>query len=100
MSKVKIVIDSTTYLPNDLIEKYDLRVAPAVVIWKGEELLDGIDISPSEFYTRLQREDEIPTTSQATPAAFKDIYDALLAGGHDILRVIVSHKLSGMMNST
>jgi DegV family protein with EDD domain len=99
MSKVKIVIDSTTYLPDELIEKYDMRVAPAVVIWKGEELLDGIDISPREFYTRLQTEDEMPTTSQATPAAFKEIYDGLLADGHDILGVIVSHKLSGMMNS-
>jgi DegV family protein with EDD domain len=99
MSKVKIVIDSTTYLPNELIEKYDMRVAPAVVIWKGEQLLDGIDISPSEFYTRLQNESELPTTSQATPAAFKDIYDALLADGDDILGVLVSHKLSGMMNS-
>ena len=66
MSKVAIVIDSTTTLPKEMREELSLHTAPAVIIWSGEELRDGVDIQPSEFYTRLASSDDMPTTSQAT----------------------------------
>lgn len=99
MSKVAIVTDSTTYLPKEYEQKYSVRVAPAVVIWEGEELRDGVDIQPSEFYQRLQTAKEMPTTSQPSPAAMKEIYDQLLADGADILSIHISHKLSGTIAS-
>jgi DegV family protein with EDD domain len=99
MSKVAIVTDSTTNLPQEIAEQYGIQSAPANIIWSGEELLDGIDITPSEFYHRLDKAKEIPTTSQATPAAFKMIFDNLLAQGYEILTATISSKLSGMYSS-
>ncbi len=99
MSKVSIVIDSTTKLPPNLVEEFDIRTAPAILIWSGEELRDGVDIQPTEFYARLETADEMPTTSQATPAVFKRIYDDLLEKGNDILTIVCSHKLSGTLAS-
>lgn len=99
MSKVALVTDSTTYLPKEYLDKYGIRVAPAVVIWSGEELMDGVDILPEEFYTRLQTAREMPGTSQATPAAMKEIFDELLAEGYDILGIFIAQKLSGMYAS-
>lgn len=96
---VAIVTDSTAYLPKDWIEKYNLRVAPSVVIWDGEELRDGVDITADEFFTRLANSATMPTTSQPTPAYFKSIYEELLAEGKDILGVHISHKLSGTFAS-
>ena len=46
MSKVAIVTDSTSYLPKDLIQKYQLHVAPQVLIWGNETYRDGVDIQP------------------------------------------------------
>jgi len=96
---VAIVTDSTAYLPKDWIEKYNLRVAPSVVIWDGEEMRDGVDITAEEFFTRLANSATMPTTSQPTPAYFKSIYEELLAEGKDILGVHISHKLSGTFAS-
>jgi len=99
MSKVAIVTDSTTNLPQEIAEQYGIQSAPASIIWSGEELQDGIDITPNEFYLRLDKAKEIPTTSQATPAAFKAIFDNLIAQGHEILTATISSKLSGMYSS-
>ena len=50
MPKVAVVIESTTKLPEEMAAKYKLPAPPAIIIWGDEELRDGIDIQPKEFY--------------------------------------------------
>ena len=99
MSKVAIATDSTMYLPKEITSKYDIRVAPATVIFAEEEFKDGVDITPSEFYERLQDAKELPTTSQPSPAEVKEIFDDILYAGCDVLGIFVSSKLSGTISS-
>ena len=100
MGKIAFVTDSTTYVPTDLLGENTVSVAPSIVIWEGEELRDGVDIQPAEFYERLAAAKEMPTTSQATPGFFKDIYEGLVkAGTKDIISLHVSTKLSGTVGS-
>ena len=99
MSKVAIVTDSTAYIPDDLVEKHHITVVPLFVIWGEEAQLDGVDITPAQFYDRLAKSDTLPTTSQPTPQAFVDIYTKLLEQDHDILSVLISDKLSGTIAS-
>lgn len=99
MSNVAIITDSTAYLPNEMVEKYGISVAPQVLIWGEETLRDGVDIQPAEFYTRLSTADVMPTTSQVAVKDFKELYESLLAQGKDILAILVSDKLSGTISS-
>jgi len=99
MSKVAVVIESTTKLPEELSAKYKLPSPPAIIIWGDEELRDGIDIQPKEFYERLATAKDHPSTSQATPIMFKEAYEPLVAAGKDILTITISSKLSGMYSS-
>ena len=99
MSNVAIVTDSTAYIPQDLVEKYSITVAPQVLIWGGDTYKDGVDISPTEFYTRLATAEIIPTTSQVAVPTFKDIFERLHAEGKEILAVLVSDLLSKSVNS-
>lgn len=99
MSKVAIVTDSTAYIPQDLVDKYDIRVAPQVLIWGEETLLDGVDIQPQEFYTRLQKDSVHPSTSQVTPGKFKEIFEELLDEDKEIIAILLSEKLSGTIDS-
>ncbi len=99
MSKVAIVIESTTRLPEEMDTKYKLPAPPAIIIWGDEELRDGIDIHPKEFYERLAIDKNHPSTSQATPIMFKEAYEPLVAEGKDILVITISSKLSGMYSS-
>lgn len=98
-NKVALITDSTAYVPKDWIDKYGIKIAPSVVIWDGEELRDWYDITAQEFFARLAKSSTMPTTSQPTPAYFKNLYEELLDSGHDILGVHISHKLSGTFSS-
>ncbi|MBC8331423.1 MAG: DegV family protein [Anaerolineae bacterium] len=99
MSKVAVVTDSTAYLPKDLVEKYNMTVVPLTVIWGEETYRDDIDITPTQFYTRLETADVMPTTSQATIQDFKEAYERLHSEGYEILSVLISSKLSGTISS-
>lgn len=99
MAKVVVVTDSTAYIPKELIADFPIEVAPLQVIWGEESYRDGVDISPVEFYTRLETAKVLPSTSQTPPADFHQIYERLANQGYDILSVHISSRLSGTMDS-
>lgn len=99
MSDYLIVTDSLASLPAELIKRYDIKVAPQVLIWGDEVFLDGVDITPTQFYARLQSDQTLPTTSQATLASFKEIYETLVPMGKPILTIVGSSVLTATINS-
>jgi len=99
MSKIAIITDSTAYIPQDLVEKNPIWVAPLVVIFGDKTFEDGVDIHPEEFYNRLQTEGVNPSTSQVTPASFNKLFSELVPQEYEILCVLVSDKLSGTIDS-
>lgn len=99
MSKIAIVTDSTSNLPEDLVRHHSIHVIPLQLIWAGDTYRDGLDIAPLEFYTRLKTAKEMPSSSQPSPAAFQRVYTELLDQGYDIVSIHISSKLSGTMDS-
>lgn len=99
MSKVAVVTDSTANIPHELYKGYPITFIPLQVIWGDQTYLDGVDIQPDEFYTRLKTAKVMPTTSQPSPAAFQKVYGQLLEEGYEILSVHISGKLSGTLDS-
>lgn len=100
MSKpVAIVTDSTAYLPQDLLNQYNITVLPLEVIWGEETLKDGVDIQPAEFYERLKTAKTMPSTSQVTIPYMKEAFETLLAKDFDVIGMFISEALSGTINS-
>jgi DegV family protein with EDD domain len=99
MSKVAVVTDSTAYIPPEVLRGLPIHVTPLQVLWDGQVLLDGIDITPQAFYERLKTAKVMPTTSQTTPAMFEQLYSKLLKDGYDIISIHISSHLSGTMDS-
>ncbi len=98
--KIAIVTDSTCDLPNDLVRKYNIHVIPQSIIWGGEELRDGIDITPTDFYHRLETDPVIPTSSQPTPSQFKALFEEIASSGAEqIACFTLSKNLSGTYQS-
>jgi DegV family protein with EDD domain len=93
------VTDSTAYIPVDLVKKYNITVAPQVLIFGEETFKDGVDIRPTEFYNRLVKSEIMPTTSQVAVPDFKEIFEKLHGEGKEILAVLVSDGLSKTLNS-
>ena len=98
-NKVAIVTDSTAYLPEEYIKQYNISITPLSVIWGNETYRDGVDILPSEFYSRLANSKVMPTTSQVTPSAVQSTFQSLLKQGYDVLGIFVSSKISGTFES-
>jgi len=99
MSETAFVVDSTAYIPHDQVQQFDIKVIAQVLIWDDETMLDGVDIQPTAFYERLRESKTMPTTSQATIEAFKDVFKPLVEAGRPILAILVSDKLSGTIQS-
>ena len=99
MSKIAIVTDSTSCIPQDLIKKHNITVVPQVLIWGEETLLDGVDIKPQEFYTRIKTAKVMPTTSQVPLTTMQNIFTDLIDKGCDVIGIFISSKLSGTMQS-
>lgn len=99
MSKVAVVTDSTAYIPEELVKKHNITVVPLILLWGHEAFEDGVDIQPSEFYTRLSTAKIMPTTSQATIPAMNSAFESLVAKGYDVVGIFISSKLSGTVQS-
>jgi len=100
MSKVAIVTDSTGDLPQDLIEKYNIKIVPLFVNFGEESFADnGVDITIKEFYEKLKDIKVLPKSSQPTPAAFIDAYNDVLKDHDSIISIHISKKMSGTIAS-
>ena len=96
---VAIVTDSTADLPPALAASRGIAVVPLTLHLDGQSLLDGVDITPAEFYRRLPLATTHPTTSQPSPGRFAETYKALLEKHESIVSIHISEKLSGTFDS-
>src|ERR1041384_2794921 len=99
MSKIALVTDSTTYMPPELVKKYNISVAPQVIIWGDETYKDGVDMDSHEFFTRLKTSKIMPTTSQVAVISFQEIFQDLVGKGYEVLALLISSRLSGTVQS-
>ena len=94
-----IVTDSTSDLPPDLAKAKSVTVVPLTLMLDGESLLDGVDITPEQFYRRLITAKTHPTTSQPSAGRFAEAYGSLLADHDAVVSIHISEKLSGTFAS-
>ena len=96
MPAVKVVSDTTAYLPPDLVEANGIEVVPLYVNFGTERTEPESDLQDlSSFYDELPTAEELPTTSQPSIGDFAAVYEPLLAEGHDVVSVHISGGLSG-----
>ncbi|TYP79488.1 DegV family protein with EDD domain [Paenibacillus methanolicus] len=87
--------DSTTDLPRELLNQYDIEVIPLSIFVDGESFLDTVTISPDEFIQRMIASNELPKTSQPAVGAFLETYDRLGANGDTIISIHMTGGMSG-----
>jgi DegV family protein with EDD domain len=94
-----LVTDSACDLPNRTYVERHIHMVPVRIAFGDETLLDRVEITPREFYDRLQRDPDFPTTSQPSPADFLALYRHLASTHEGILSVHLSAALSGTYQS-
>lgn len=96
---IKLVTDSTAYLPQDLVEQRGIFVVPLNVMFGTECYREGIDLDYDQFYDMLAEAEELPTTSQPAAGDFLKVYSDLLEAGHEVISMHISSGISGTVDS-
>ncbi|OWA36916.1 EDD domain protein [Saccharibacillus sp. O16] len=96
-----IVTDSTSDIPEELVQRLGITVVPLKVMFGDQALLDGVEMKAPEFYRRLPTADKLPTTSQPSPADFTAAYQRILDAhpGAPIISIHISTGMSGTFQS-
>jgi DegV family protein with EDD domain len=92
---VRVVTDSVSDLPPQVVEELGITVIPLNVRFGEDVYRDGIDLTAEQFYERLVRSKVLPVTSVPSPGAFAEAYDKLAEETNEILAIILTSKLSG-----
>ena len=94
---VKIIVDSTADLTPAVRSR--VEVVPLTIHFGEEEYIDGVTIDSRTFYEKLIESDVLPTTSQATPYAFEEVFRRAVEDGSQAVCITCSSRLSGTYQS-
>lgn len=96
---IRIVIDSTSDVTDEIIKKYNLKVVPLTVNFEKESYLDKIELSTKEFFEKLAAADKLPTTTLVSPGAFVEAFSEILLEGDQVLGLFLASEFSGTYDS-
>jgi len=101
MARIAVVTDSAACIPPELVQEYHIHVVPFELVWDGQSYRDGIDITPTEFYRRLQEQkgNSWPTTSQPALGDFATLYAQLSQEVDGIVSIHVPGELSATLQT-
>lgn len=93
---IKIVSDSTCDLSKELVEKYDIQIAPLHIVLGEKEYLDGVEITPDEIYIWADSNEDTPKTSAI---GFEEA-TAIMQPLTEIEDEMIIFTISGKMSTT
>ncbi len=101
MRKVAIVTDSTAVMGKELIDNMpNLYSVPLQILFGEDEVYrDGIDITSEEFFKKLNKTSQLPTTSQPSVGAVLEMYEELVKTYDEVLYITISSNISGTYNT-
>ena len=91
---IKIVTDSTSYISDEYIKKYDIKLVSLNVIINGVSSRE-VDIENKVFYEEIRNSKEIPKSSQPIPEEMLNTFREIVEDGDSIVGIFLSSKMSG-----
>jgi DegV family protein with EDD domain len=91
---VGLVTDSVSDLSPEVVKDLKITVIPLHIQFGNETYRDRVDLSPEQFYSRLEHSSVLPSTAAPSPGVFAEVFDGMAAKYSQILGVFVSRKLS------
>ncbi len=93
-AKVALVCDSAACLPPELVSELGIQVVPMELVIDGRTYMDGVDITPGEFYSILGRSERPPTTAAPQPASFVEAIARAAGHGDAVLCLTLLSTIS------
>lgn len=98
--KIRFVTDSTSDIPQALVDQYQIGVVPAFVNFGGNSYADdGKELNRADYYNRLSTLRPFPTTAAMPPSVAEKVIREVFEDCDHLIVVTVSSKLSGVYNA-
>lgn len=89
-----VVTDSTSDLPEEWRDRYDIEVVPLKVMFGEETFRDGVDMNNEQFFARLATSTKLPTTSAPSPGDFAELFTRLAKDHDGCISIHIARSLS------
>jgi len=101
MKKIAIVTDSTAVMTESYVENNDnLYIVPLQILFNEDEVYrDGIDLTSSSFFEKINNTTTLPTTSQPSVGVVLELFEELVKEYDEILYITISSNISGTFNT-
>ncbi|MFQ6614256.1 MAG: DegV family protein, partial [Fidelibacterota bacterium] len=96
---IALVVDSTSDLPEELIDRYNIHVIPVRLNFGDQHYVDGVTLSIDEFWKELRTNPHHPQTSQPSPGDFRRQYQFLSTHYDSAISIHLPQILSGTYQS-
>ncbi|HEY5562322.1 MAG TPA: DegV family protein [Clostridiaceae bacterium] len=96
--ETKIVTDSTSYIPKELLAKYEIEIVSLNILMDGESIRE-VDLDTSTFYEKMSKSKVIPTSSQPSLEEMYKVFEKIILEESSIVGVFISSKMSGTYSS-
>ena len=93
-----VITDSTADIAPQIAADRGITVVPLSVTFGSETVIDGT-LTQEQFFKRMRREPQLPTTSQPSVGQFAEAYERALEKFPSVVSVHISDKLSGTIES-
>ena len=96
---IKIITDSTCYLPDEYIDKYQISIASLNVFLNGKSYRET-DLNNDWFYKEMSKSPTIPTSSQPSIDELYKVIECQVKKGHDVIGIFLSSDMSGTFSTS
>lgn len=99
MKKVKIFVDTSADVSEEIAKKYDIDIINFLCIFGEKSYVAGEELSNAEFYEKLMASSELPKTSQTSPAVMYQKLSEAAKEYDSVVFFTISHNASGEYNN-
>lgn len=96
---LKIITDSATDMPKEIIDRFGLHVIPTPVVIDNVDYLDGATITTGEFYKILDDVSRDIKTYHINPDMFENAFRPYAERGDSVIYLCFSTGIAGTFNA-
>jgi DegV family protein with EDD domain len=96
---VKIVADTTSGLPREMLKNLGIPLIPQIVVFGEQSFRDDTELDTAAFLVKLKSSKELPKTAAPAPAIYNPIYLDAKLHGDSVIVIAPSAKVSGTVRA-
>jgi DegV family protein with EDD domain len=96
---VKIVADTTSGLPREILGELGIALIPQIVVFGENSYRDDTELDTATFLQKLKASAVLPKTAAPPPALYHPVFEQAQRDGDEVIVVAPSAKVSGTVRS-